>query len=123
MRYTVWTILATARDTRSAVPIHATVTSARRGTRCPHGKKSAKDTGAAMMHMPATTTSNHHFQGTANATREPSASNSGYHPAAQMMWKTAKISDQEAAEYAIHACPRASSVREVTAPKCLEHNS
>src|SRR5512143_1370925 len=71
----------------------------RRGARWPHDITGARATGTAMTHMTATTTSKVHFHGVANAMRAPSASNSGYHPAAQIRWKTPKINAQSAAAY------------------------
>src|SRR5262245_4958983 len=55
-----------------------------------------------MTQMPATTTSNHHFHGVANPMRARSASSSGYHPAAQTMWKMANTKAHSAAAYATH---------------------
>src|SRR4030095_8923953 len=67
------------------------------GELLPHDITGAGATGTAMKHMAATTTSNVHFQGVANAMRAPAASNSGYQPAAHITWKTPKINAQSGA--------------------------
>jgi hypothetical protein len=77
-----------------------------RETCWPNDVTGARATGIAMTHNPATATSNAHFHGTVNAIRACSAFNSGYHPAAQRMWKTAKSDAQIAAPYAAQGEPR-----------------
>ena len=58
--------------------------------------------------MAATTTLYAYIHGLANASRACSAFNSGYQPAAQMMWKTANTDAQSAAAYATQRQPRSS---------------
>ena len=69
----------------------------RRGTYRPHDITGASATGTAITHTAATTTSYVHFHGVANAIRACAASNNGYQPADQMMWKAANTAAQSAA--------------------------
>src|SRR5215510_368684 len=77
-----------------------------RGTYQPNDVTGASATGIAITHFPATATSNAHFHGTANAIRACSPFNSGYQPAAQTKWNTAKINAQIAAPYGAQGARR-----------------